>query len=122
MRRVPEAGASSVEFVLVAPLITFLVLGVLEVALTVHARAILETATEEAVRVAAAMGGDTTAGERRLRELVASELRDDAITDLHWAWTLDTLTLRVHTALPLVGPLAPAVMTTTASAYTEAWP
>lgn len=110
------------EFVLVAPLVTFLTLGLVEVALTVHARTILETATEDAVRVAAAMGGDTAAGERRLRELVASELRPDAITGLQWAWTLDTLTLRVHAALPVVGPLGQTTLTTTASAYTEAWP
>ena len=107
---------------LVAPLLLLLVLALLELVLTLHAHAIVAGATEEAVRVAAARGGDTAAGEARLRSLVAGGLRPDAITSVRWAWTLDTLTLRVGARVPLIGPLVNTGMVATASAFTGAVP
>lgn len=110
------------DFALVSPLVLLLVLALIELALVLHTRSVLACAAEDAVRVAAAHSGDTGAGERRFRELVARDLRPDAISSLTWAFTLDTLTLRVRSRLPLVGSLGPISMTTDASAFQEVWP
>ncbi len=110
------------DFTLVAPLVTALVLALLQLAFTLHTRSIITCAAEDAVRVAAAFGGDSAAGERRFRDLLAGAVAPEAISSLEWASTLDTLTLRVRARLPLLGPLGPGLLTTTASAYHEAWP
>lgn len=107
---------------LVTPLVMLLVLAIVELGLTAYSRSVLSAAAEDAVRTAAAFGGDTTAGEARFRSLVASELPVSSITDLQWYSTLDTLTLRIHSRLPIVGPLVPVTLTTDASAFHEVWP
>ena len=104
------------------PLVVFLVLALLQLVFTMHMRSVIENAAEDAVRVAASYGGDSAAGERRFRDLIAREVRSDAIQSLTWASTLDTLTLRVRSRLPMLGPLGPFTMTTDASAYHEEWP
>jgi ABC-type enterochelin transport system substrate-binding protein len=111
-----------VDYVLITPLVLLMVLAVIELALIGYSRSIITAAAEDAVRVAAAYGGDTAVGETRLRTLLARELQPSVITDLQWASTLDTLTLRVRSALPLVGPLMPLTLTSSASAYHEEWP
>lgn len=105
-----------------SPLVILLVLALIQLGLMLQARSVLATAAEDAVRVAASFGGDTNAGEARFRSLVARDLRQDAVTSLTWAATLDTLTLRVRSRLPLVGPLGGVTVVTDASAYREAWP
>lgn len=110
------------DFALVSPLVLLLILALMQLALVLHSRSVIASAAEDAVRVAASYNGDTSAGESRFRSLIARDLRADAITSLTWAATLDTLTLRVRSRLPLVGPLAAVSMTTDASAYREAWP
>lgn len=107
---------------LVTPLVMALVLAIVELGLVAYSRSMLNAAAESAVRAAAAFNGDTVVGEARFRALVSSELRSGAITDIHWYSTLDTLTLRVHSTLPLIGPLVPITLTTDASAYHEVWP
>lgn len=99
-----------------------LVLAIIELGLVAYSRSVLGAAAESAVRTAAAFNGDTTVGEARFRMLVAQELSSGAITDIRWYSTLDTLTMRVHSRLPLIGPLVPITMTTDASAYHEVWP
>lgn len=107
---------------LVTPLVMVLVLAIMQLGLTAYSRSVLAAAAEDAVRTAAAFGGDTAAGEARFRSLVASELGPGSITGLQWYSTLDTLTLRVHSRLPIVGALVPLTLTTDASAYHEEWP
>ena len=120
--RPDERGSAVVDFALVSPLVLLLVLGLMQLALVLHARSVLACAAEQAVALAAAQNGDTIAGERRFRQLVGQDVRQDAISSVTWAYTLDTLTLRVRSRLPLVGPLGAVAMTTDASAFHEAWP
>ena len=110
-----------VDFVLVSPLVMVLVLALIQLAFVLHTRSVIACAAEDAVRVAAAFDGDTGAGERRFRLLIGRDLRPELVQSLTWAATLDTLTLRVRSRLPLVGPLAQVNITTDASAYHEAW-
>lgn len=94
-----------------------LLVALLQLAFTMHVKSVLESATEDAARVAAAYGGDTSLGEQRFRNLVGG---DRGVHTLTWTRTLDTLTLRVRSTLPLVGELGPAALVTTASAFQEA--
>lgn len=102
-------------------MVLFVVLAMLQLAFTMHTRFVITAAAEDAVRVAAAYDGDTVAGERRFRALLADEINPGIVESLTWAGTLDTLTLRVRSRLPLLGPLGPVAMTVDASAYHEAW-
>ena len=104
------------------PIVLVVILGLLGLVLTLHTRAVVAGAAEDAVRVAAAYGGDTAAGERRLRELLARELRGDVVLGTTWAATLDLLTLRVRVRVPTLGQLMTSSMTVDASAWHEAWP
>lgn len=121
-QRPDDRGSAIVDFSLVSPLVLLLVLALIQLALVLHTRSVLATAAEDAVRVAAANDGDTSAGDARFRALVSRDVRPDVVQSLTWAWTLDTLTLRVRSRLPLVGPLGSVSMTTDASAFHEVWP
>ena len=106
---------------MVGPRVVLVTLAVLQLALVLHTKSVMTAATEDAVRTAAAFGGDTAAGELRLRALLQRDLRGDLITGISWYGTLDTLTLRVRSTLPLVGTFGPTSLVTTASAYHEEW-
>ena len=107
---------------LVTPLVLALFLAEVELGLVASSRTVLNSAAEDAVRVAAAFDGNTQMGEARFRTLIGSELAPTSVVGLQWYSTLDTLTLRVTSALPIIGPLVPITITTTASAYHERWP
>jgi Flp pilus assembly protein TadG len=111
-----------VDYVLVTPLVLFLVGAVIELGMIAYTRTVLTSAAEDAVRTAAAFDGDTVAGSARFRELIAREVAPTAVRSIEWYGTLDTLTLRVTSEIPVIGPLVPMTMTTTASAYSERWP
>lgn len=115
-------GSAVVDYVLVTPLVLALFLAVVELGLVAYSRTVLNSAAEDAVRVAAAFDGNTQMGEARFRTLIGSELAPTSVVGLQWYSTLDTLTLRVTSALPIIGPLVPITITTTASAYHERWP
>lgn len=115
-------GSAVVDYVLVTPLVLALFLAIVELGLVAYSRTVLNAAAEDAVRVAAAFDGNTAVGEARFRALIGSELAPTSITGVQWYSTLDTLTLRVTSALPVIGPLLPITITTTASAYHERWP
>lgn len=104
------------------PLVLVLFLAIVELGLVAYSRTVLNAAAEDAVRVAAAFDGNTSVGEARFRALIGSELAPTSVTAVQWYSTLDTLTLRVTSAPPVIGPLLPITITTTASAYHERWP
>ena len=114
-------GSAVVDYVLVTPLVIGLFLAVIELGLLAYSRTVLASATEDAVRTAAAFDGNTALGEERFRTLIARDITPTAIRGLQWASTLDMLTLRVSSTLPVIGPLVPITLDTTASAYVERW-
>jgi len=63
-----ESGAVLVEFALVASLLIFLLLGLLEAGLLMNSRLVLVQAAREGARLAAVAGGLTTKVERSIRE------------------------------------------------------
>lgn len=114
-------GSAVVDYVLVTPLVIGLFLAVIELGLLAYSRTVLASAAEDAVRTAAAFDGNTALGEARFRTLIARDITPTAIRGLQWSSTLDTLTLRVSSTLPVIGPLIPITLDTTASAYVERW-
>lgn len=106
---------------LVAPLVVLVALSVIQLALVLHTRAVLTAAAGEAVHLAAAYEGDTTAGEVRLHDVVTRDLRDDIVQSTSWYFTLDALTLRLRAHVPVFVWLAPQTMNITATAHRERW-
>ena len=69
-----DAGSAAVEFTLVAVLVVFLVVGVLQLALALHVRNTLVSAAAEGARVAASAELDVAAGEARTAQIIAAAL------------------------------------------------
>lgn len=69
-----DRGAAVVEFVLVASLLMLVFLGVVQVALVLHARDVLVADAEEGARYAANLGVSAAAGEARCEQFVAASL------------------------------------------------
>lgn len=63
-----ERGAALVEFALVAGLLIFLLLAVVELSLLLNAQIVLVSAAREGVRRAAVDGGSSAAAARRVQE------------------------------------------------------
>jgi len=96
-----------VEFVVVVPMLVLLVLGVVQVGLALHVRSTLASAAAEGARVAAVSGGDTAAGEVRVRAALVGSLADGVVDDVvvtrSAAGGVATLNVLVRARLPLVG-------------------
>src|SRR5690625_860607 len=69
-----ERGSAIVDFLLVSLLVTVLMLGVVQLALTLHVRNILIDSAGEGARYAALDGRDLQDGEARTRALITSTL------------------------------------------------
>ena len=107
-----RAGQALVECALVMPLVVTLSLGVLQVVLYAHARAVLISAAQEGARMAAEDGRSVDQALARAHDLVDAGLgqsvnpvRMDASADDELVtFTLDT-ELRAILPVPLVGEL-----------------
>jgi Flp pilus assembly protein TadG len=107
-----ERGSAVAEFVLVAALVLALFLGVVQVALAMHVRALVIDAAAEGARVAARADRELADGAQRTRDLLTASLsasyaRDVAVRST----TLDGLPVvevTVQAPLPVVGILGPS--------------
>ena len=118
-----DRGSAVVEFVLVAPLVMLLTLGVLQVALAMHVRATLTSAAAEGARAAALAGGDPAAGIRRTRDLLARTI-DGSVVRAVSAGTetidgLAMMSVRIDGDLPMLGFVGPTVLTVDGHALRE---
>lgn len=111
------------EFALVAPLVLLVALGVLQLALAVHARATLTAAAAEGARVAALSGAGPADGVRRTRAVLAGNLAGDLVRDVTATrGTRDgapVITVRVTARLPLLGLLGPTSLVVAGHAWAE---
>ena len=100
-----------VEFALVMPLLLAVALGVLQVALVLHIRATLTGAAAEGARAAALAGADPMAGERRVRDLLASTIGSELVQGVTvWRERRDgslVVAVGIDATLPLLGLLGP---------------
>lgn len=77
-RRPREHGQSTVELAVVLPLVLLVLVGVVQLALVVHAANVVTTAAQEGARYAAAEGRTPTDGTVRAEEVLRSGLGADA--------------------------------------------
>jgi Flp pilus assembly protein TadG len=116
-------GNATAEFVMVAPLLLFVGLGVLQLTLALHVRGTMTAAAAEGARMAALLGSDTGAGIARTRGILQANMAGTAVRDVraHRA-TVDGLrvvTVEVTADMPLIGYFGPTLMHITADALDE---
>ena len=94
---------------LVGTLVTFVFLGVVQLATVLHVRNTLIDCASEGARFGALAGSDLDAGARRTRELIVADLSsayaDDVVARRASVDGLDTVEVRVRAPLPVIGLL-----------------
>ena len=119
----PDVGSAIVEFVLVVPLLMLLAVGVVQVALVLHARSALAFAAAEGARAGALAGAESSAGARRTRQLLDQTLPAATVREIDVASDvvdgLPVVTVTVAAELPLIGLLGPQALTVEAHALRE---
>jgi Flp pilus assembly protein TadG len=101
-----------VEFVFVSALLLFLVLGVLQLALTLHVRNTVQDAAAEGARWAALADSDLSQGRERTRDLIETAVGRQYARDIQvgydtWLGQPATVVI-VRAPLPLLGLWGPA--------------
>lgn len=118
-----DRGSATLDFVLVAPLVAVLALGVVQVAITMHIRSTLAAAAAEGARTAAAWGASPLHGTQRARELMADNLAGDVVTAVSTRYErregLPVATVRIDGRIPLLGLLGPQGLSVEGSALRE---
>lgn len=82
MRRQGESGSAVVEFTLVSLILIPLVLGLIQVGITLHVRNTLASATSEGARHAAREGATLDEGARATRDRVSQTIADGYLMDV----------------------------------------
>ncbi|MEG3615565.1 TadE/TadG family type IV pilus assembly protein [Isoptericola haloaureus] len=113
------------EFALVSALLVALFLGVVQVALALHVRAVVIDAAAEGARLAARTDRDLSAGAQRTRDLLTSAIGERYAGEIAVGRTrrdgLDLIRVTVSAPLPVVGILGPTgAMTLDGHAVDEA--
>ncbi len=107
-----ERGSAVVDFVLVGALVTVLLAGVLQLALTLHVRATLIDCAAEGARHGALLDSSPTGGVLRTRELIGSALSptyaDDVTSTVSDLDGVPVLVVSVRAPLPIMGLLGPS--------------
>jgi Flp pilus assembly protein TadG len=107
-----EEGSAVAEFVLVSALVLALFLGVVQVALALHVRALVIDAAAEGARIAARADRDLDAGVVRTRALLGASLSAGYAQDVVARHTtldgLPVVEVTVTAPLPVVGILGPS--------------
>ncbi|MEN5074961.1 TadE family protein [Isoptericola cucumis] len=107
-----ESGSAVAEFVMVSALVLALFLGVVQVALAMHVRALTIDAAAEGARIAARADRDLASGAARTQELLASSLGSRYAGDVSVRRTsdagLDVVEVTARVPLPVVGLLGPS--------------
>ncbi|MCI2959118.1 pilus assembly protein [Agromyces atrinae] len=104
-----ERGSAIAEFSLVSVLLTALVLGVVQLALSLHVRNTTLDAAAEGARYAALADTGLDAGIERTKDLIATAVGPAYATDVRAAYVefagVPAVEVRVVTSIPLVGLL-----------------
>lgn len=117
-----DHGSEVVEFTLVSVLVVFVVVAVLQLALTLHVRNTLVSCAAEGARLAAAEDRSLSDGASRTEELARAALGDYPVEVNVEVTTVDGVPLVVITVtapVPVVGLWGVGDMTVTARALKE---
>jgi hypothetical protein len=123
----PDDGVAVVDFVLVGTLVTFIFLGVVQLATVVHVRNTLIDCAGEGARFAALADGDLESGAQRARALIVADLSaayaEDVTVRRAQVDGVDTVEVRVRAPLPVIGLVGVGrVITVTGHAVAEPVP
>jgi len=117
-------GNATTEFVLVAPLLLAVALGVLQLTLALHVRSTMTAAAAEGARIGALMGSDTSAGIARTRAILQQNIAGSAVRDVQaYRQVLGearVMTVIVTADVPLIGFFGPTTMRIGGHALDEA--
>ncbi len=112
MKASDERGSAIVDFLLVSLLVTVLMLGVVQLALTLHVRNVLIDSAAEGARYAALEGHGLGEGVSRSRALISSTLPSSYAEQIEaQTITRDGVSLvevRVRGPVPVLGLLGPS--------------
>ncbi|UFU03992.1 pilus assembly protein [Ruania suaedae] len=119
-----ERGSALVDFLLVSVLVSVLVLGVVQLALTLHVRTVLVDAAAEGARFAALHEGSLAAGQERTAALIDMTLpqayAQQVSADTGTAAGVEVVEVHVRAPIPVLGLLGPSgVITVTGRAVAE---
>ncbi|WP_268892826.1 TadE/TadG family type IV pilus assembly protein [Puerhibacterium puerhi] len=107
-----ERGAAVAEFAMVSALVLLLFLGVVQLALALHVRALATDAAAEGARVAARADRAPDDGAARTRELLTASLSSRYAADVSVGRTtydgLPVVEVVVRAPLPVVGLVGPS--------------
>jgi Flp pilus assembly protein TadG len=117
-------GNATTEFVLIAPLLLAVALGVLQLTLALHVRSTMTAAAAEGARIGALMGSDPAAGVARTRTILQQNMAGSAVRDVQgYRQVLGdarVMTVVVTADLPLIGFFGPTTMQIGGHALDEA--
>lgn len=120
-----DRGSAAVDFVLVAPIVLLLAVGVLQLALALHVRSTLTSAAAEGARAASLAGADPAAGIARTRVLLGDSLAGAVVRDVEGrlvdAGGVRAMVIRIDADLPLIGLLGPRALSVEGRALAEGW-
>lgn len=112
-RRRGDRGAAVVDFVLVLVILVPLVLGILQLGLTLHVRNTLASAASEGARYAATQGRTGADGEARTREQIEGAVSGDFADDIEVRTVVvggvPTVEVVVRAEVPALGLGGPGV-------------
>ncbi len=118
-----DRGSAVVEFVLIAPLLLFVALAVVQMALLMHVRASLVSAAAEGARAGSLAGADPAVGVTRAREIAErnshSAVIDDVVATRESIDGLSVLTVRIDAEVPLLTVLGSTRLEVEAHALIE---
>jgi Flp pilus assembly protein TadG len=121
----PESGAAVSEFAMVAALVVFVFLAVMQVGLALHVRNTLTLAASEGARAGARLDAGPQAGVARAREVVTGSLSARFAQDITaGAGSVDgvaVVVVTIRAPIPVLGPIGPdRGLTVTGRAFAEA--
>ena len=106
-QQVPDHGSAVVDFVLVAALLSLIFVGLVQLAVVLHVRNTLIDCAAEAARYGALADRSPSDGVTRARALITEDLSaryaQDVRADREQVYGLDTVVIRVHAPLPVLG-------------------
>ena len=104
-----DRGAATVEFALVAGLLTFVVLLIVQLALGLYVRNAVIDACGEGARYGALLGGDADSGAERTRELISASVSERYAQDVSASFVtvegIETLVITARAPFPVIGLL-----------------
>lgn len=107
-----DRGSAIVEFTLVGVLLTVLFLALLQLGLALHVRNTLAASAAEGARFGANADRTPDQGAALARQLIRDSLADtfadDVTADVEQVGGFQTVVIRVHARLPVLGLLGPA--------------